>query len=208
MHVGFVTKSKEETVLSKLIDVNEALEIKKHEVIREFSVFNRRNKFEIDDYGNYGSITPLFSAFKKLDICHIKVQDSKVCSHCCFTSYSQKKIGPLLSLQEYLLESEGIEGALKHYFSSQNWTCEECSSPSAQLPQRKVLEAPKIIFAVIDMDYDRLKAFSNYKEKIQLTKKHTYQLVAAITKPQENHFAVLLKDPKDDQYGDKNLFGW
>ena len=74
------------------------------------------------------------------------------------------------------------------------WTCECCGKRSEIATKRTIGTLPTVLFIVIDLHYNALKAFKKYEEVINFDTER-YTLSAAITKPTANHFALLIKNP-------------
>jgi len=159
---------------------------------------------EINVFGVNGSIAPLFNIFKCLDRCHLNVVDTKICSKCTFTEKESRRIGPLISLNGNNVNKVGINKSLQNYLASTQWTCYVCNNISET--NREVFSFPSTMFLILDLSFPRLKKFSNYQEIIELSNSK-YQLNAAITKPSENHFGLLLKEPKNILTNKKHT-GW
>jgi len=56
---------------------------------------------------------------------------------------------------------------------------------------------PNLFFGVIDGEYEQLERQS-YEERMKILENYTYDLIAALTKPQSNYFALLIKNPVDE----------
>ena len=61
--------------------------------IKDFSEYNYTHKFEIDKYGKFGSVAPLFGIFRCLKICNLEFGDRNYATIA--TSYIQL-LTPLL----------------------------------------------------------------------------------------------------------------
>ena len=191
---------------NKLLEVNETLHENKYEAIEDFASYNHNNKHEMDEYGVIGCIIPLFAVFRNIDICRLETQDSKTCSTCFHIVSLRQKIGPLFSFNDSTLSRQGIEQSLIETLSPRPWTCECCSRTSDDISTREIISVPSLLFIVLDLPYSRIKNFTDYKLTLEIIDLR-YELCAAITKPQANHFALLVKDPQESDECE-NYLGW
>ena len=197
IHQSFrtISKMKDSSWLNKFIRLNNDMMSDKLSAIKDFSEYNYTNKFEFDKYGRFGSIAPLFAIFRCLKICNLEFRDTKLCNHCNFVyPVINSSIGPLFSLNGAALQNIDIEQAIRSYISPYMWTCECCSKISEIATKRTIGTLPTVLFIVIDLHYNALRAFKKYEEVITFDTE-TYTLSAAITKPAANHFALLIKNP-------------
>ena len=208
IHSDFNEKSLETNGqwLNKLIDLNENLIGNEYRSIEEFSNYNTLKKYEMDKFGDFGAITPLFTIFRSLDICLLQTEDTKQCSVCTYNVTIKQKVGPLFSFNEARLQGNSIQESLIQILSPIKWYCEQCSTESTDEATREIIFVPRILFIVLDLNYSRLKAYSDYRDKIDILDLK-YELCAAITKPAANHFVLLIKDPQENFHSAVHL-GW
>ena len=204
LHPAFSKQSKLKgsSLLNKIIETNGKFQHgnskQNNQLIELFSQYSTKMKFEFDKYGSIGSISALFSAFSCLDICTLKVKESKSCLTCEFTRMvDEKSIGPLFSVSEENGLKHGIAESLRLYLAARSWICEFCKGTTTS-SSREILSLPKVLFVVLDFDYQTLANFYRYEEQVSLNN-NRFSLVAAITKPTENHFSLLVKDPKQGE---------
>ena len=196
-HSSFSTKSesKESVWLNKLISINENISLSTiNSTIKESANYNFQWNFEMDEYGEHGSITPLFRIFQPIKFCDIEVKDTKKCSHCNFIQSIDTLIRPPFSLSGKELVGKGIEAGIKSCFNPAKWTCECCGLQSKTLTRREVIKLPKFLFLVLNLTFRSLSRFKKHKETIEFEREQ-YVLCSAVTKPIAAHFALLLKDP-------------
>ena len=102
IHPAFRTSSrlKDSTWLNKFISLNNGtMNTNKNAAIEEFAIYNYEKNLEIDQYGTFGAIAPLFTIFECLKLCKLGFADYKQCSECKMVyPASNAFVGPLFSL--------------------------------------------------------------------------------------------------------------
>ena len=84
--------------------------------IKDFSE-NNINSHEMEQYGNYRSIVPLFRALKCLDTYTLTFTDSKTCPGCEYSTKELKKIGSLFCLSSADVRDKSVEYSLTQYLT-------------------------------------------------------------------------------------------
>ena len=164
-------------------------------------------KYEVNEYGDFGCITNLFGAFRCLEPCCMVIRDEEACSHCTLRkTRGNWRVGPLFGLDAKTLNSLGIQNSIQSYLEPSRWSCDLCRQLSSILTQREIISLPSLLIVVLGLPYKSPEAFSKYQRSL-IIKSREFRLISAIIKPADNHFALLIKDPKKDKRS-KMMQGW